>query len=180
MYINSCGKKQVSRTLIILKGAVMLSKRKLICSSTLNIIIFIIVVNSIIINAQEQTGKYLNDKADSSIVRKKIFNPFFVSPGYQFYTPYTENSMNNLNNANTNPDEAWGLALAELRQSSFSTNSNDGNMHADLYLGNFLYKEKGPMTQIRYILGLAGVSAAGYFAYKHIQRYGFINDKKSK
>ncbi len=155
----------------------MLSKVQIAPGSTIGIITLIILFSVKIIFAQENPVRS-PAKIDSSEVSKNIFSPFLNSTDKLIFTPNTNSRSINFLMPENNPDEAWGLTLAEIKQTSLFNNTLGSNLHADLYLENFLYKEKGALTRLRYILGLASMSAAGYFAYKHIQRYGFIKDKK--
>ncbi len=128
--------------------------------------------------AQNDTGVKLNTKMDSStVLHPKIFNPFLNYHLTNNFMP-SINYNDDLNLTGTSSEDAWGISMARLRQSAFFFDEPGGNLKADLYMQNFLFKEKGLMATVRYFLGVASMSAAGYFAYKHIQKYGFIKDKK--
>lgn len=52
-------------------------------------------------------------------------------------------------------------------------NAEDDNFHFLSPLYN-KYLEESKFNPVRYVLGLAQLSAAGYLAYRHIKKYGFI------
>ncbi len=157
----------------------MILKKELVFGLAFYILFLFTVIPSKIVNAQELSGEKLNTKNDSSEVTRNIYNPFLFSHKFQLIIPSEETGIYNLDIPENNPHVAWGMTLAALRQSLFIHNET-GNSHINLYLNNFLYTEKGMIKTIRNILGIAGMSAAGYFAFKHIQKYGFIKDKKQK
>ena len=129
--------------------------------------------------AQNDSGIKLNSKVDSgAVLQKQIFNPFLSFPLSNHFIPSINYNDEEVNLLSTNQDDAWGISMARLRESTFFINDFSDNPNANLYMSNFLFKEKGFMTDFRYVLGLAGTSAAAYFAYKHIQKFGFIKDKK--
>ncbi len=157
----------------------MIFKKKLFNSLSFCIIFLIAVTARQTLNAQEKRAKNLNNKEEPSEVTKNIYNPFLFTNKFEIIIPQEEPGVYNLNLPENNPGEAWGMTLAELRQSNY-LNSEKGNLRVNLYLKNFLYPEEGMIKEIRNILGIAGMSAAGYFAFKHIQKYGFIESKKKK
>ncbi len=126
----------------------------------------------------EAGGKIVFNTDSSTVLQKKVYNPFLTFPLTNRFTPSINYDNEELDLRGSNPSDAWGISMARLRQSSFLANDFTDNLNVDLYMNNFLFKEKGFMTGVRYVLGLAGTSAAAYFAYKHIQKYGFINEKK--
>ena len=128
--------------------------------------------------AQNDSGIKLHNKTDSvKTIQKRIFNPFLFPQLSRQYSPSINYNDEDFNLMQAKPEDAWGISMARLRQSTFFLNDNSNDIKADLYMSNFLFKEKGLMSDVRYILGLASMSAAGYFAYKHIQKYGFLKDK---
>lgn len=61
-----------------------------------------------------------------------------------------------------------------LRQST----KNNFNEESNYYFLSPLYNkyiEESKFNPVRYVLGLAQLSAAGYLAYRHIKKYGFID-----
>ncbi len=157
----------------------MILKKESVFGLTFFILFIIAVIPGETLNAQELSGKDLNTKNDSSEVTKNIYNPFLFSPKLNLVIPSPNTAEYNLYISENNPEEAWGMTLAELRQSSFLSKGTV-SPQINLYLKNFLYTERGMIKEIRNILGIAGMSAAGYFAFKHIQKYGFIKEKKQK
>ncbi|HSL90972.1 MAG TPA: hypothetical protein VK870_16850 [Ignavibacteriaceae bacterium] len=61
-----------------------------------------------------------------------------------------------------------------IRQSAKNIfNAEDDNFYFLSPLYN-KYLEDSKFNPVRYVLGLAQLSAAGYLAYRHIKKYGFI------
>ena len=61
-----------------------------------------------------------------------------------------------------------------IRQSAKNNyNAEDDNFYFLSPLYN-KYLEESKFNPVRYVLGLAQLSAAGYLAYRHIKKYGFI------
>ncbi len=156
----------------------MLARKKLLPSLIFYGAIIIAVVFHQNVFAQNDSRFELNNKTDSvKVIQEKIYNPFLFSPLSTQYAPSINYNDEDFNLMQANPENAWGISMARMRQSNFFLNNNSNDIKADLYMGNFLFREKGLMSDVRYILGLASMSAAGYFAYKHIQKYGFLKDK---
>lgn len=162
------------------KGGVMILKRELFCRSLIYLIFLIVIIQNRALYAQEHSGKNLIYNKDSTEVQKNIYNPFLFTSKFHLLIPNSETDNNHIDISKYNPAEAWGMTLAELSQSTPFINNRVGNQQINLYLRNFLYTEKGTLSQIRKLLSLAEMSAVGYFAYKHIQKYGFIKNKKQK
>ncbi len=74
---------------------------------------------------------------------------------------------------NKDPNTQWLWTKAVLSNSyqSFNESGVDfKNMLAPQYEE---FKENSKFNPIRYVLGMAQLSAVGYLAYKHIKKYGF-------
>ena len=119
------------------------------------------------------------NKKDSTDFHPNLLNPFQLNLHeddlYKLQDFGLYLSLHNKNNIpiNKDPNTQWLWTNAVLSNSyqSFNEEGVDfKNMLAPQYEE---FKENSKFNPIRYVLGMAQLSAVGYLAYKHIKKYGF-------
>ncbi len=119
------------------------------------------------------------NKKDSTDFHPNLLNPFQLNLHeddlYKLQDFGLYLSLHNKNNIpiNKDPNTQWLWTNAVL-SNSYQSFNEDGvdfkNMLAPQYEE---FKENSKFNPIRYVLGMAQLSAVGYLAYKHIKKYGF-------
>jgi hypothetical protein len=74
---------------------------------------------------------------------------------------------------NNDQNTIWlwtSIAISNTGLESYN-NGSYGNISKFLYMK---YLEASKFNPVRYVLGMAQLGAAGYLAYKHIKKYGFL------
>ncbi len=79
--------------------------------------------------------------------------------------------------ADRDPGSIWLWTSASLSSSPFQQSSSDQNIDDALSPFHRLYIEQSKFNPVRYFLGMAQTTAAGYLAYKAIKKYGFWKRK---
>ncbi len=74
---------------------------------------------------------------------------------------------------NKDPNTQWLWTNAVLSNSSPMVNQDGSDFNNMLSIQYNQLKENSKFNPVRYVLGMAQLSAAGYLAYKHIKKYGF-------
>ena len=136
------------------------------------IVIFVLIF-SVIINAQVEDSLSIESK-DSvnhhlgiSPLLKIKYNMELNLPF--LYSPFLSNKL-----IEGDKNTLW--LRTEMALSYFS-NYNSGNASPSNDLMSPLYEqylEKSKLNPIKYVLGMAQLTAVGYLAYRHIKKYGFL------
>jgi hypothetical protein len=127
-----------------------------------------IIILSFTCSAQEE-------KTDTVKLKSDIVNPLenmrLRFEEFDFYRDKYQN-IQIQTNKDTNTLQLW----TEMIIKSVSGKRPDSN-GADFYFLSPLYNkflEESKFNPVKYVLGMAQLSAVGYLAYKHIKKYGFI------
>lgn len=79
--------------------------------------------------------------------------------------------------ADNDPKSIWLWTSASISNSSFSRPNSEQNIDNALSPFHRFYVEQSKFNPVRYFLGMAQTTAAGYLAYKAIKKYGFWKKK---
>jgi hypothetical protein len=73
----------------------------------------------------------------------------------------------------TDSSTIWLRTELALNYSSFQGSGMETDYHftSPLYQP---YQEDSKFNMVRYVLGMAQLTAVGYLAYRHIKKYGFL------
>ena len=134
------------------------------------IVIFVLIF-SVIINAQVEDSSSIESK--DSVNRHLGIGPILkihFNLDFPFlYSPFQSNKL-----IEGDKNTLW--LRTEMALSYFS-NYNSGNASPGNDLLSPLYEqylEKSKFNPIKYVLGMAQLTAVGYLAYRHIKKYGFL------
>ena len=128
----------------------------------------------LIASSYPQTNDNLQKTEKDSVLRFQGITPRFPLTDKRFYNFPTDFTTLNINNLQLQPGSAWLLTEMELQQSILGKDNNSFK-RTDLLNPLYLkYQNEQELKTLRYILGMAQLSAVGYLAYKHIRKYGFI------
>jgi hypothetical protein len=91
---------------------------------------------------------------------------------FDFYRQLNSMQMNFPLNYDTNTVWLWTLfALSKSEFTEKELEKTPGNISQFLYDD---YIQESKFNPVKYVLGLAEAGAAGYLAYRHIKKYGFM------
>jgi hypothetical protein len=91
---------------------------------------------------------------------------------FDFYRQLNSMRMNVPLNYDTNTVWLWTLfALSKPEFGKKEFGITPGNISQFLYND---YIQESKFNPVKYVLGMAGAGAAGYLAYRHIKKYGFL------
>jgi 3'-phosphoadenosine 5'-phosphosulfate sulfotransferase (PAPS reductase)/FAD synthetase len=130
----------------------------------------LLILSSIAIAQQEE----INTK-DSNDTSKKIIkiNPLSDSlirfDEFDFYLENNNLKMNLL--LDKDPGTIWLKTSILISKINSPLKENSGYLLSPLYIQHL---ENSKFNPIRYVLGMAQISAVGYLAYKHIKKYGLF------
>ena len=136
------------------------------------IVIFVLIF-SVIINGQVEDPSSIESK--DSVNRHLGISPllkihFNLNLDFPFlYSPFQSNKL-----IEGDKNTLW--LRTEMALSYFS-NYNSGNANPSTDLMSPLYEqylERSKINPLRYVLGMAQLTAVGYLAYRHIKKYGFL------
>lgn len=132
------------------------------------IFISIILINSFIFSQENQTDTILTNPKPSVFIDKI----FFQFDEFDFYRDLYHS------NIQTPPDNDKNTIQLRTEMLIRQSTKNNFNEESNYYFLSPLYNkyiEESKFNPVRYVLGMAQLSAVGYLAYKHIKKYGFID-----
>ena len=121
-----------------------------------------------------QENEISANEVENTVPRYKgLVHPLKIN--YNFDELFTSTNFNEQSANETlseNPQQLW------LRTELWLKNSNMyGSTNTENHFLSPLYKqylEDSKFDPVRYVLGIAQLSAVGYLAYRHIEKYGFF------
>ena len=119
------------------------------------------------------------NKKDSTDFHPNLLNPFQLNLHeddlYKLEDFGLYLNLRSKNNfpINKDPNTQWLWTQAVLSNSSFTINQDGSDFNNMLSIQYNQLKENSKFSPVRYVLGMAQLSAVGYLAYKHIKKYGF-------
>jgi hypothetical protein len=136
-------------------------------------IVMIVLAFSVIINAQVEDS--LSNERKDSVNRHLGIRPLLkikynLELDFPFlYSPFQSNKL-----IEGDKNTLW--LRTEIALSYFSNyNSSNENPSNDLMSPLYeQYLENSKFNPIKYVLGMAQLTAVGYLAYRHIKKYGFL------
>ena len=135
-------------------------------------IIILVILFSALGRAQEKSADTTHSLADSA----KISNaPVSTFGDFEIYRKLY--FMKNKVTPDGDPGTIWLWTSASISNSNFAQSSSDQNIDDALSPFHRLYLEQSKFNPVRYFLGMAQTTAAGYLAYKAIKKYGFWKRK---
>lgn len=132
------------------------------------IFISIILINSFIFSQENQTDTILTNPKPSVFIDKI----FFQFDEFDFYRDLYHS------NIQIPPDNDKNTIQLRTEMLIRQSTKNNFNEESNYYFLSPLYNkyiEESKFNPVRYVLGMAQLSAVGYLAYKHIKKYGFID-----
>ncbi|GAB4287976.1 MAG: hypothetical protein Kow0098_05220 [Ignavibacteriaceae bacterium] len=138
-------------------------------SSKIAALLFILTILSIPVTAQEKTG---DNSLEFTVPRKSGFSLRLFIPD-EFRYEFSIKPDNLLRG----PEDSSSIRLrTEMsmnisRYSAFTKNEEGFYLTKPLFIQ---YENEEKLKTVKYILGMAQLSAVGYLAYKHIKKYGFL------
>lgn len=120
-----------------------------------------------------------NNKKDSTEVNLNMANPYQIkfhkNSLYRLedFGLYLSLHKNNNMPINKDPNTQWLWTQAMLSNPYQPLNDDGVTLENMLTVQYDQLKENSRFNPVRYVLGMAQLSAAGYLAYKHIKKYGF-------
>lgn len=138
--------------------------------TTFKIFLFVLVYSSIFYAQSEQINNFY---AKDSLKIKIQHNPLTdIQIKFEEFDLYRE--LNNIKlfvPIDGDPQTLWLRTSLAVSNTDASGNSFSPHYAATLYAQ---YQKDSKFNPVRYILGIAQVSAVGYLAYRHIKKYGFL------
>ena len=127
---------------------------------------------SVFLYAQGEDTSSIENK--DSVYRYQGINPALnINYNLDLFIPFKFSPFNS--NKLIEGDKSTLWLRTEIALSYFSQRgpeNSEGNSHLLLPFYN-QYLEESKFNPIKYILGIAQLSATGYLAYRHIKKYGF-------
>ena len=135
--------------------------------------LFLLLFSSHNFFAQEDTKIDIGLPLSDSIIIKTNPIQYFNYRFSEFEFIRDLNSVDHLIELNENDDAAWLKTKLLISSLSSQKDFNQPHFTSTLYKQ---YLEDQEFSPVRYVLGMAQLGAVGYLAYKHIKKYGFLND----
>lgn len=127
---------------------------------------------SVFLYAQGEDTSSIENK--DSVYRFQGINPALnINYNLDLVVPFRFSQLNSNKLMEGDKATLWlrtEMALSYLSQ--HGSKNSEGNNHLLLPFYNH-YLEESKFNPIKYILGMAQLTAAGYLAYRHIKKYGF-------
>jgi len=126
---------------------------------------------SVTVNAQIEDTSSIGNK--DSVGRHQGINPNLkINYSFDFEFPFKYLSQSNKLIAGDKSTLWLRTEMAISYFSQYGSGNFGENNHLLLPFYN-QYLENSKFDPIKYVLGIAQISAAGYLAYRHIKKYGF-------
>ncbi|MFO7526367.1 MAG: hypothetical protein R6W68_13030 [Ignavibacteriaceae bacterium] len=132
------------------------------------IFISIILINGFMFSQEIQTDT-IPINPNSPVFKDNIFIQF---DEFDFYRDLYHS---NIQIPPDNDKNTIQLRTEMLIRQSTKNNFNEDNNYYFLSPLYNKYIEESKFNPVRYVLGMAQLSAVGYLAYRHIKKYGFID-----
>lgn len=136
-------------------------------------IILILTFSAVFSTAFTQTNSDSIKVLQDSIPRYKGINPELPLINNRYFDYHLDFLKFDINNVKLQPGSAWLLTEMELQQSLSGSEDYDFE-RTDLMKPMYIkYQNEQELKTLKYILGMAQLSAVGYLAYLHVKKYGF-------
>lgn len=130
----------------------------------------LLILSSIAIAQQEEINtKVSNDTSKKIIKINPLSDSLIRYDEFDFYLENNNLKMNLL--LDKDPSTIWLKTSILVSKINSPLKENSGDLLSPLYIQHL---ENSKFNPIRYVLGMAQISAVGYLAYKHIKKYGLF------